>query len=153
LGFAPNYGNAWLYLYAWMRGGEFLSADRRHVTLNTPPVLEALEWMTRVYDSLGGAPAVFAFQSSAQTGQLDPFVSGKVALKIDGYWSFPEALAQYGGNLNYGVAPPPMPTAAAARESSGMSWVSGWCYAIPATARHKEGAWELLKFPASARRK
>ena len=151
LGFAPNYGNAWLYLYAWMRGGEFLSADRRHVTLNTPPVLEALEWMTRVYDSLGGAPAVFAFQSSAQTGQLDPFVSGKVALKIDGYWSFPEALAQYGGNLNYGVAPPPMPTAAAARESSGMSWVSGWCYAIPATARHKEGAWELLKFLASQR--
>ena len=32
-----------------------------------------------------------------------------------------------------------------------MSWVSGWCYAIPATARHKEGAWELLKFLASQR--
>ena len=58
LGFAPNYGNAWLYLYAWMKGGEFMSADRRRVTLNTPPVVQALEWMTRVYDSLGGAPAV-----------------------------------------------------------------------------------------------
>ena len=151
LGFAPNYGNAWLYLYAWMKGGEFMSPDRRHVTLNRPAVVEALQWMTRVYDSLGGAPAVFAFQSSAQTGQLDPFVSGKVALKIDGYWSFPEALAQYGGNLNYGVAPPPMPTAAAAEQSGGMSWVSGWCYAIPATARNKEGGWELVKFLASQR--
>ncbi len=95
LGFAPNYGNAWLYLYAWMKGGEFMSADRRRVTLNTPPVVQALEWMTRVYDSLGGAPAVYAFQSSAQTGQLDPFLTGKVAMKIDGYWTFPEALAQY----------------------------------------------------------
>ena len=151
LGFAPNYGNAWLYLYAWMKGGEFLSPDRRRVTLNTPPVVEALQWMTHVYDSLGGALPIYAFQSSAQTGQLDPFVSGKVALKIDGYWNFPEALAQYGGNLNYGVAPPPMPTAAAAEESGGMSWVSGWCYAIPATARNKEGGWELLKFLASQR--
>ena len=26
LGFAPNYGNAWLYLYAWMNGGRFMSA-------------------------------------------------------------------------------------------------------------------------------
>src|SRR5437868_5154812 len=26
LGFAPNFGNAWLYLYSWMNGGEFLSA-------------------------------------------------------------------------------------------------------------------------------
>ncbi len=151
LGFAPNYGNAWLYLYAWMKGGEFMSPDRRRVTLNTPPVVQALEWMTRVYDSLGGAPAVYAFQSSAQVGQLDPFISGKVALKIDGYWTFPDALAQYGNNLNYGVAPPPMPTAEAAKGSRAASWVSGWCYAIPETARNKQGGWELLKFLASQR--
>ena len=145
LGFAPNYGNAWLYLYAWMKGGQFLSPDRREVTLDSPPVVEALRWMTNVYDSLGGAGAVYAFQSSAQTGQLDPFVTGKVAMKIDGYWTFPDALAQYGGNLNYGVAVPPMPSA----QQAGMSWVSGWCFAIPATARNKEGGWELLKFLAS----
>ena len=145
LGFAPNYGNAWLYLYAWMKGGQFLSPDRREVTLDSPPVVDALRWMTHVYDSLGGAGAVYAFQSSAQAGQLDPFVTGKVAMKIDGYWTFPDALAQYGGNLNYGVAVPPMPSA----QQAGMSWVSGWCFAIPATARNKEGGWELLKFLAS----
>ena len=114
LGFAPNYGNAWLYLYAWMNGGRFMTPDRRQVTLNEPPVVEALQWMTRVYDSLGGAAAVYAFQSSAQTGQLDPFLQGKVAMKIDGYWSFPEALAQFGANLNYGVAAPPLPAKAVA---------------------------------------
>ncbi len=54
-----------------------MTPDRRQVTLNEPPVVEALQWMTQVYDSLGGAAAVYAFQSSAQTGQLDPFLQGK----------------------------------------------------------------------------
>ena len=131
LGFAPNFGNAWLYLYAWM---------------------------TRVYDSLGGAQKEFAFEGTAQSGQrsappgeLDLFVQGKVAMKVDGYWIFPEVLAQYGQNLNYAVTLPPLPASAAGKENSGYSWVSGWCYAIPSTARQKEGAWELLKFMCSQR--
>ncbi|MBA3608476.1 MAG: extracellular solute-binding protein [Chthoniobacterales bacterium] len=151
LGFAPNYGNAWLYLYAWMNGGRFMTPDRRQVTLNEPPVVEALQWMTQVYDSLGGAAAVYAFQSSAQTGQLDPFLQGKVALKIDGYWTFPEALAQYGANLNYGVAAPPLPAKAVAAGRPALSWVSGWCFAIPSTAKNKEGGWALLKYLSSQR--
>ncbi len=151
LGFAPNYGNAWLYLYAWMNGGRFMTPDRRQVTLNEPPVVEALQWMTQVYDSLGGAAAVYAFQSSAQTGQLDPFLQGKVALKIDGYWTFPEALAQYGANLNYGVAAPPLPAKAVAAGRPALSWVSGWCFAIPSTAKNKEGGWALLKYLSSPR--
>ena len=151
LGFAPNYGNAWLYIYSWMNGGEFLSADRRSCTLNSTKVVEALAWMTRVYDSLGGAEGVYAFQSSAQSGDLDPFVTGKVAIKIDGYWNFYENLAQYGRELNYGLAAPPLPASEAAKGRTGLSWVSGWCYAIPSTARHKAGAWELLRFLASRR--
>ena len=156
LGFAPNFGNAWLYLYSWMNGGQFLSNDRRRCTLNSPAVVRALEWMTRVYDSLGGAQKEFAFEGTAQSGQrsappgeLDLFVQGKVAMKVDGYWIFPEMLAQYGQNLNYAVTLPPLPASAAGRENNGHSWVSGWCYAIPSTARQKEAAWELLKFMCS----
>ena len=156
LGFAPNFGNAWLYLYAWMNGGQFLSDDRRRCTLNTPPNVRALEWMTRVYDSLGGAQKEFAFEGTAQSGQrsappgeLDLFVQGKVAMKIDGYWTFPEVLAQYGQNLNYAVTLPPLPASAAGKENREYSWVSGWCYAIPSTARQKEAAWELLRFLCS----
>ena len=151
LGFAPNFGNAWLYLYSWMNGGQFMSDDRRRCTLDSPPVTQALEWMTRVYDSLGGAEKVFAFQSSNQPGELDPFVQGRVAMKIDGYWSFPENLAQFGRDLNYGLAVPPLPAAEMARGKEGFSWVSGWCYAIPSTARNREAAWELLRFLCSRR--
>ena len=158
LGFAPNFGNAWLYLYSWMNGGQFISNDRRRCTLNSPLVVQALAWMTRVYDSLGGAQKEFAFEGTAQSGQrsappgeLDLFVQGKVAMKIDGYWIFPEMLAQYGQNLNYAVTVPPLPARQVATEKSAYSWVSGWCYAIPSTARQKEGAWELLKFMCSQR--
>jgi multiple sugar transport system permease protein len=156
LGFAPNFGNAWLYLYSWMNGGRFMSSDRRQCSLNSPAVVQALEWMRRVYDSLGGAQKEFAFEGTAQSGQrsappgeLDLFVQGKVAMKIDGYWTFPEVLAQYGQNLNYAVTLPPVPASAVGKENKGRSWVSGWCYAIPSTARQKEGAWELLKFMCS----
>ncbi len=151
LGFAPNYGNAWLYLYAWMNGGRFMTPDRRHLTMTAAPVVEALQWMTSVYDSLGGAAPVYAFQSSAQTGVLDPFLQGRVAMKIDGYWSFPEGLAQFGSNLNYGVAPPPLPAREIAQGRQPMSWVSGWCFAIPETAHHKDASWELVKYLCSQR--
>src|SRR5436190_7553113 len=158
LGFASNYGNVWLYLYAWMNGADLMSADGRYCTLNSPPVVHALEWMTRVYDSLGGAQKEFAFEGTAQSGQrnappgeLDLFVQGKVAMKVDGYWTFPEVLAQYGQNLNYAVTLPPLPARASGKENRGYSWVSGWCYAIPSTARQKEAAWALLKFMCSQR--
>jgi ABC-type sugar transport system permease subunit/ABC-type glycerol-3-phosphate transport system substrate-binding protein len=158
LGFAPNFGNAWLYLYSWMNGGQFISADRRTCTMNSPPVVRALEWMTRVYDSIGGAERAYAFQGGIQSGQvavapgeLDPFVQGRVAMKIDGYWSFPEVLAQFGRDLNYAVAVPPMPASALAAGRQPIGWVSGWCYAIPTTARNKEGAWGLLRFLCSQR--
>src|SRR5205814_10111894 len=141
-----------------MKGCEFLSPDRRVCTMNSPPVVSALEWMTRVYDSIGGAERAYALQGGIQSGQFsvapgeaDPFVQGRVAMKIDGYWQFPEVLAQFGRDLNYAVALPPVPSAALASGRQPISWVSGWCYAIPSTAQHKEGAWELLRFLCSRR--
>src|SRR5437667_1178536 len=141
-----------------MNGVQIMSAERKHCTLRSPPVVQALEWMTHIYDSLGGAERVYAFQGSSQAGvanvapgELDFFVQGKVAMKIDGYWSFPETLAQFGRDLNYAVAVPPLPASEIAKGKQGFSWVSGWCFAIPSTARHKEAAWELLRFLCSKR--
>ena len=146
LGFAPNLGNAWLYLYGFGNGGRFLSADGRRCTFNDPAVVDALSWMTRVYDALGGAEQVTAFQSNLQMGDLDPFIQGQVAMKIDGSWILFGTLTQYGDRLDYGVAPPPIPAARLAAGDAPVSWVSGWCHAIPSTAHHKEAAWELIRF-------
>jgi multiple sugar transport system permease protein len=151
LGFVPNYGNSWLYIYGWMNGGEFMSADGRTCTLNDPAIVAALGFMTRLYDNLGGAQQVYAFQTSFQGGDLDPFITGRIAMKIDGFWIVSGSLAQFGANLNYGVAPPPMPAAELAKGRAPVSWNGGWCYAIPSTARHPKAAWELIRFLCSPR--
>ncbi len=151
LGFAPNIGNASLYLYGFLNGGHFMSKDGRRCTLNDPPILGALNWMTRVYDALGGASEVNAFQGGLQTGDLDPFIQGKVVMKIDGSWYAFTTLAQYGEALDYGVVPPPAPAERSAAGQPPLSWVAGWCNAIPSTALHKDAAWELIRFLSSRR--
>jgi ABC-type sugar transport system permease subunit/ABC-type glycerol-3-phosphate transport system substrate-binding protein len=150
MGFIPNYGNSWLYMYGWQAGGEFISADGKRCTLNDPAVVDALTFMTRIYEKLGGAKDVYAFQSSFQGGELDPFIQGKVAMKIDGVWIM-SALAFYGRDLNLGAAPPPMPAAELEKGRRPLSWVGGWAYAIPATAKEKKGGWELIRFLTSQR--
>ena len=54
IGFIPNYGNSWLYIYAWQNDGEFMSPDGRTCTMNAPDNVEALDYMVKVYDALGG---------------------------------------------------------------------------------------------------
>ncbi len=151
LGFAPNEGNSWLYLYGWMNGGKFISPDGKHCTLNDPKVVQALQWMTRLYDELGGAEKVYAFHSNFQGGDLDPFITGKLVMKIDGFWQITDSIAQYGKNVNWGIAPPPIPQAELNSGSHTCTWVSGWCYAIPSTSKHKEAAWELLRYLSTQR--
>ncbi len=150
IGFIPNYGNVWLYMYGWQAGGRFMSPDGLRCTLDDSNIVYALEYMTRIYDELGGAQEVYAFQTSFQGGELDPFIQGKVAMKIDGVWIM-SSLAFYGRDLNLGAAPPPLPARELARGRKPLSWVGGWAYAIPSTAREKKGAWELIRFLASQR--
>jgi ABC-type sugar transport system permease subunit/ABC-type glycerol-3-phosphate transport system substrate-binding protein len=151
MGFVPNFGNSWLYLYGWMNGGQYMSPDGKTCTLNDPRVVEALEWMTHIYDKLGGAQEVYAFQSSFQGGDLDPFLTGKIVMKIDGFWMITDNVAQFGRDVNYAMAPPPIPQAQLAAGSNIRSWVSGWCYAIPSTAKNREAGWELIRYLTSQR--
>ena len=148
LGFAPNYGNSWLYMYAWQNGAELVSPDGRTCTLNSPPVVNALEYMTRIYDALGGAKEVYAFQSTFQGGELDPFLMGRLALKIDGDWFLP-TIATFKPALNFGTAPAPIPAVRRAAGDAPITWLGGWCLSIPAGAKNKEGAWKMIRWLTS----
>ncbi|MBW8781672.1 MAG: extracellular solute-binding protein [Verrucomicrobia bacterium] len=151
LGFAPLSGAGIFYQYGWQNGGEILSVDGRTVTLDEPRFVEALDWMAKFYERLGGIKNVLAFDSVMQRGDLDPFVTNRMAMKFEGFWALRFGLSQYGDRVNYGVAPPPMPARELAAGRSPESWVGGWCYAIPATAHHPKAAWELIRFLASPR--
>lgn len=139
MGFIPNYGNSWLYLYGWQNGGEFMSQDGRTCTLNDPKIVEALQWMVHFYDMLGGrAKVVSGFESGFQGLGADPFLIGKVAMKIDGNWCL-DNIARYKPDLDFGVAPPPVPEGHPV-----ISWAGGFSLVIPRGCKHVNEAWEFI---------
>jgi len=119
IGFIPNWGNSWLYLYSWQNGGEFMSPDGRKCTMNNKMSVEALEFMVSVYDKLGGAQRVDQFQAGFQSYALDPFLTGKVAMKIDCDQAA-NNIARFNPDLDFGVAPAPVPDERAARTVSNV---------------------------------
>jgi len=149
-GFAPNYGNSFLYIYGWMAGAEFMSADRKTCRLNSPEVVRALAYMREVYDLLGGYQAVNEFQAGFQGGELDPFIQGKVVMKIDGSWQMSN-LPAYARDLDFGVAGPPLPKSELAKGRKTVSFNGGWAFVIPSVAKNKDAAWEFVRFLASDR--
>lgn len=155
IGFIPNFGNSWLYMYAWQNNGEFMSPDGRTCTMNDKANVEALEYMVKVYDALGGVDKVAAFQSGFQTNELDPFLTEKVAMKIDGSW-VPQSIARFGPEVDFGVVPAPVPTARlnktgrfANEKDTFVTWAGGFSYAIPRGANYPDEAWEFIKWMTS----
>lgn len=148
LGFAPNYGNSWLFLYGILNGGQFMSPDGRRVTLDDPRIVQALNYMRDLYDAVGGVSAVEAFVNGIFTNgttdpETDPFATGKLAMKIDGDWNL-GILTEYHPNMRFGVAPPPAP-----RGMPSVTWSGGFAYVIPATSRNPQMAFELIRFLVS----
>lgn len=154
IGFIPNYGNSWLYLYAWQNNGEFLSADGRTCTLADPRNVGALQYMTDVYDVLGGLDKVSIFQSGFQTAEQDPFYTGKIGMVIHGSWVL-GGIARYAPGLDFAVAPAPVPRArlegrgAFAGQDKFLTWTGGFSLAIPKGARNPEAAWRFIQFLTS----
>ncbi|MBS1706258.1 MAG: extracellular solute-binding protein [Armatimonadetes bacterium] len=154
-GFIPNYGNSWLYLYAFQNNSSFLTPDGRTCTLYSEPAEEALKFMIAGYDILGGYAEAQKFQSAQRGNADDPFIIGNVAMKIDGDWII-SSLARYGPNLEFKTVPAPVPDDRYYKrgrfkdeKDQFITWIGGFSYAIPAGARNVEGAWEFMKYVAS----
>jgi multiple sugar transport system permease protein len=146
IGFIPNYGNSWLYLYGWLNGGEFMSQDGKKVTLTNPRIVEALEYMVKVYDALGGRKEIVSAYEKSFTavGTVgDPFINGQLAMKIDGNW-YLNSIARYRPEMDFGVAPPPP-----AKGNPSVTWSGGFSLVIPKGAKHPKEAWEFINWMIS----
>ncbi len=155
-GFLPNYGNSWLYMFAFQNNAPFLSEDGKTCTLATDPVKESLKFMKAGYDLEGGYSLAQTFTSGFQGGENDPFIIGKVAMKIDGDWIL-NSLSRYGPTLDFGATVPPVPDDRfnqtgrfAAEKDKYITWVGGFSLAIPVGAKNRDGGWEFIKFSTSA---
>jgi ABC-type sugar transport system permease subunit/ABC-type glycerol-3-phosphate transport system substrate-binding protein len=154
-GFIPNFGDSWLYMYAFQMNANFMSADGKKCTLDTPQSEKALAFMVQCYDQLGGFENELAFESGLQHNESDAFVTGQVAMKIDGDWILPE-MARYGPQIDLGTAPPPVPDDRynrrgefANEKDTYVTWSGGHALVIPTGARNVRDAWEYIKFASS----
>ena len=154
-GFMPNFGNSWLYIYAFQENTSFLSPDGRTCTLDTPESEAALKFMQDGYNLIGGYQVAKNFESGFLTKENDPFLIGKVAMKIDGDW-IDSDLSRYGHGLHFATAPAPVPDDRfnhvgrfANEKDTYITWVGGFSLAIPRGAHNVEDAWTFIKFATS----
>ncbi len=154
-GFMPNFGNVWLYMYAFQENTNFLTPDGLKCTLDTPESEAALQFMKDGYELVGGYQNAKNFESGFQDKQNDAFIIGKVAMKIDGDW-IGDSLARYGPTLNFKTAPAPVPDDRynkkgrfANEKDTFVTWVGGYSLAIPRTAHNVQDAWTFIKFATS----
>lgn len=154
-GFLPNFGNPWLYIYSFQNNGHFLSADGRKCTLADPENEEALSYMVKGYDIVGGYEKAKSFETGFLGKENDAFIIGKVAMKIDGDWIMAD-LARYGPHVDLDTAPAPVPDDRyyhrgrfANEKDTFITWLGGFSYAIPKGARNPDGGWEYIKFATS----
>ncbi|MCK6457302.1 MAG: extracellular solute-binding protein [Phycisphaerae bacterium] len=150
IGFEPQHGNAWLYLYGFANGGEFMSPDGRTCTLDDPRIVEALEWTTDIYDALGGFDKCEGFRKGYQERADHPFYRGQIAMFVNGDW-FLRDLARYARNTRFATVAPPVFEARRKEGLRGSTWVAGFAYCIPSTCPPEklDAAWALIKFLSS----
>lgn len=148
-GFIPLFSNSWLYMFGWLNGGQFMSDDGSECRLDSPEVVEALQFMTDAYDAIGGIKVAQAFTANINSGPMDPFLIGKVSMRMDsdGYLKL---ISAYAPDLPFGAVGAPIPEKRLAAGHKPVGWMGGWSYAIPSSARNKQAAWELLRWMSSA---
>jgi len=141
-------GHNTLYDFAlqiWSRGGELTDPTGRPF-LTTPIALSALEFYRRIvrdpYMCHPRSPQL----DSTQSGDL--FLAGEVAMMAN-WFGFAARAGREGSPLAGKVAIAPLPTA---NNAPPVSLSVFWSLAIGRGSRHKELAWQFLRFVASPER-
>lgn len=146
LGMVPDLFQGWHYTWGYAYGGSFYDPKTRQLTPDHPGVVAGYKFLQDWYKADGisrvqnfiGSYAPFARGATYNPAQ-DPFISGRVALKVDGDW-FLATIARFGPDVPYGVTYIPTP------DGSKVSWSGGWSLVIPKGSKHAKEAYQALRF-------
>lgn len=149
IGFIPDFSWGHQEQYIPMFGGFWVSEDGTKVQLDSPAVIEDLKWEQQFYTKYG-PDKVLKFTSSLgdYNSAEHGFMSGKVAMMVDGEWmTGPNFIQGLAPELYYGVAP--LPALADHPERAGMNMVQGTVAVIPSGVADKAAAGKLLAWMMS----
>jgi multiple sugar transport system substrate-binding protein len=142
VGFLPSEPIWWAHGWGFVFGGKLLDGDK--LTTASPENVRAYEWMASYSRALGVEPvrrfrSAFGSFASAQ----NPFLSGQLAMEVQGVWMF-NFIKKFADGMQWGAAAFPAP--AAHPELRGAASAEADLLAIPTGSRHPTEAWEFIRF-------
>ncbi|SEG92008.1 multiple sugar transport system substrate-binding protein [Nonomuraea solani] len=123
-------------MYLRQAGGQMVSDDCARTTFNGPPGLQVLGLWDRMIKA-------GVYQSGFEKGLgegTDAFATGKVSMILTGPWNI-TTYKKYGKDLDFGIVPPP-----SGPQGGQASLMGGFGLVIPQAGKHKEEAWEFVKW-------
>jgi ABC-type glycerol-3-phosphate transport system substrate-binding protein len=145
-GFLQNVPNWWPYFWPTMFGGRLYDAASSKATIAEPEGIAAFEWARATASRFGvAATTSFAagFSRSNHTAQ-DPFISGRMAMLLQGPW-LANFIRAFGPNLDYAAAPVPVPPQLLDPERP-RGLLEADVLMIPRGCPHPEEAYQFLLF-------
>ncbi|WP_231571009.1 ABC transporter substrate-binding protein [Gordoniibacillus kamchatkensis] len=139
LGFEPNLAAGWDLFLVNSDGLAFVDDKGAHI--NTPSKIDALNYIKSWEDRLG-KKNLDAFQAGFGSKQNDPFISGKLAIKIDVGTFWTQIRDFYPKKEDIGIAPLPEFKPGTGHNSVG----GGFVVEIPKGAKHPKESYEFMKY-------
>lgn len=121
--------------WVWNAGGDWFNSDRTQVTLNQPPAIEAFQYLADLINVYHAMPA------SGNPATL--FTNQQAATWGTGYWEV--STLRSVPALDWDVAPLPYKIVREGRPLR-QSTLGGVSVGIPANSKHKDAAWEFIKY-------
>ena len=146
MGFIPWFFQGY-YLFCWTPTfkGQLYDPARERIVVDHPNNVAVFEWF-RKYAEKYNVSYLDTFSSGFGMEAADPFIMGKVAMKLDGDWAL-VPLKRYAPDLDFGVTLIPRPSFGKEK----ATYAGGWGIVIPKGAKHVDEAFEWARFWSGAR--
>jgi multiple sugar transport system substrate-binding protein len=147
LGFMPTYHGyeSSISHLAAQWSPTYFTADGKSNVAADPMFAQAMEWQKGLVDKLGGYARLEKYRNTFgdEWGAKNPFMTGQVAMAIDGEWRAGMIQAD-APDLSFGVAPFPVPDDQA--DTYGKGYITGTIVGIASTSQKQNAAWRFVKY-------
>lgn len=121
----------------WSNGGDFLSEDKKSITVDTPEFAEALQWVADLALVHGVAPTT---SEAAASGWFERWCNGKIGMAWMGPWDQPTFWETV--TFEWDI----MPTPVNEKTGKAISWLGSAALCVSAKSKEAEVAYELAEF-------
>ncbi|MDQ3702439.1 MAG: extracellular solute-binding protein, partial [Chloroflexota bacterium] len=132
-------GSSLTYLYGFLNGAEFLSADGRKAQLNHPKVIEAAQWVYELLEAEGGVQRHDEFQKTFGANENHPLFGELLSMTHDTQTAL-DRIARYKPDLDFGIGPNPVRKAG----DRGATWSGGHAWIVAKGAKNPEVSWAMI---------